>query len=122
VNRTLPASLFVLFAALVGCSTPAAPASAPPPAPAPVTPAARAQAHTAEQQAFLDRLLTIDPDLVDTPDQVIGRGVNSCSELDKPEDIRVQNTVARFSGAVPVTPDQARKILDPAQATVCKNR
>lgn len=121
MNRALPASLIVMFA-LVGCSTPAATASAPPPAAAPVSPAARAQAHTAEQQAFLDRLLSIDPDLVDTPDQAIGRGANSCSELDKPEDIRVQNTVARFSAAAPVTPDQARKILDAAQATVCKDR
>jgi hypothetical protein len=42
--------------------------------------------------------------------------------LDKPEDTRIQDTVARFSGAVTVTPDQARKILDAAQATICKGR
>jgi hypothetical protein len=121
VNRTLPASLVLLFA-LAGCATPAATASAPPPPPAAATPAARSDAHTAEQQAFLDRLVSIDPGLVDSPDQVIGRGANSCGELDKPEDTRIQDTVARFSGAVTVTPDQARKILDAAQATICKGR
>jgi hypothetical protein len=112
----------LLLFALAGCSTPAATASAPPPPPASVSPAARADAHTDEQQAFLDKLVAIDPDLIDSPDQVIGRGANSCGELGKPEDTRVQDTIARFSGAVAVTPDQARKILDAAQATICKGR
>jgi hypothetical protein len=118
VNRALPASL-ILLVALAGCSTAATTAS-PPPAPAPAAPAAGSRAHTDEQQHFLDRMVTIDADLVDTPDQVIGRGMDSCKELDAPEDTRVQNTIALFSGPKQVTADEARKILDAAQETVCK--
>jgi hypothetical protein len=119
VTRTLPASLLLLLA-LAGCATPAA--APPPPAPAPAAPAPWGVAHTANQQAFLDRLVAIDPDLVDSPDLVIGRGANTCTELDKPEDVKVQDTVSRFSAAGTVTPDQARKILDAAAATICKDR
>jgi hypothetical protein len=114
VNRTLPASL-VLLLALAGCATTAAP----PPAPAPAGPASGAQARTTEQRAFLDRVVTIDPDLLDDPEQVIARGTDTCADLGKPESAAVQGTVDRFSGAKPVTQDQAREILDAAKETVC---
>jgi hypothetical protein len=111
VNRTLPASLLLLVA-LAGCSGPAPTTPAPAPAPAP--------ARTGAQQEFLHQLLTIDPDLVDSPDKVLDRGENTCSERDKPADVRLNNTVARFSGAATVTADEARKILDAADTTICK--
>jgi hypothetical protein len=117
VNRTLSASLLLLLT-VAACAAPA-PAA---PAPAPAGPASGAQARTTEQRAFLDRVVTIDPDLLDDPQQVITRGTDTCADLDKPDDAAIQGTIDRFSGAGPVTADQARKILDAAKETVCAGR
>jgi DNA/RNA endonuclease YhcR with UshA esterase domain len=70
----------------------------------------------------LDKVMTINADLLDNPERVIRRGGNTCDEFVKPADTQVKNTVERFSGAVTVTPAQAKKILAAAKETICKDK
>ncbi|MFC3980178.1 DUF732 domain-containing protein [Streptosporangium jomthongense] len=72
----------------------------------------------AERDAYLAALRSVDPGLVEKEDQAVRRGRDTCLDiLEKKTTAQVAaNAKVRFTGAVTVSEEQARQIVEAVKA------